>query len=292
MQKVGKLEPKQFVELARKHGCAYDREKGGIVSKQGRPKGHLTTNGYKIVYIQDNGIDYYMCEQRVVWWWFHENDDAALVIDHLNSDRGDNRIENLEAVTQKENSRRMRERGRDNPARAERSGKTKLTNKEAMTIRYLAQKGMPRKDIIYFLHIDKKAKSPRQTVDRVIQGVRFGSVKDPADIWAVYPTIVAATARMDLPRDEQIKNALLGLAGEVGELLDIFKKHYYQGHPINNDELISEAGDILFYYTWLMVLCCGLDRAEIMLRNAAKLQERYPEGFSTERSLHRAEGDI
>lgn len=279
---------KEFVEELKRRGCTYDQENGGILSANGKRKGHLATNGYKIVMIQKDKRCRYMCEQRCVWWWFHPDTDESMVVDHLNCDRGDNRIENLEAVTSAENARRTSERGRCNPPVGEKSGKTKLTDREALAIRYLQQQGMPRKDIAAFI-VGDKAKAPRVTVDRIVNKVRFGHLEDPADIWAVYPTIVAATADTGLPEREQVINAAMGLSGEVGEVVDILKKHLYHKHPLDEDHLKEEVGDVLFYLTWLSVLVCGFDRAEIMLRNAAKLLHRYPNGFEADRSIHREE---
>lgn len=286
---VGKISPLDFVIELRNRGCTYDKKNGGILSSKGIPKGKQGTNGYKIIMFQKNGTDYYMCEQRCVWWWFHPETDPALVVDHLNSDRSDNRIENLDAVTMEENMRRMVERGRCNPSRGERSGKTNLKNTDAALIKYLGQEGWPRKDIASFV-VGDRAKRPDRTVDRILEGVRFGCVT-PFDLWAAYPEIVARTARTDLPIEEQTKNALLGLHGELGEVTELIKKNIYQGHDLNRDDLEEELGDVLFYLTWLMVLVCGIDRAEVMLRNASKLQERYKEKFTVEESLRRIDHD-
>lgn len=286
-----KMSVREFVAELRKRGCYYDAEHGGICSKTGKRKGRLATNGYKIVLLQKDKTDYYVCEHRAVWWWFNPNTDENMVIDHINSDRGDNRIENLQAVTQQENTRLTHERGRANICRGEDSGKTNLTNREAMTIRYLAQDGFPRKDIAAMI-VGDKANHPLVTVNRIINGTRFGHLEDPADIWAVYPTIVSATARTELSTNDQIMNSILGLAGETGEVVDLVKKHLYQGHDLDKDLLMEELGDVLFYWTWLAVLIYGFDRAEIMLRNADKLKARYPYGFDPDKSQHRKAGDV
>ena len=278
----------EFVRELRSRGCYYDETLGGIRSKNGKRKGRMATNGYRIVMIQKDKKHHYMCEHRVVWWWFNPDTSEELVVDHINSDRADNRIENLQAVTQQENTRLVHERGRGKPCRGERSGKTQLSDREALTSRYLAQKGMPRKDIAMMI-VGDKAKQPRVTVDRILAKTRFGHLEDPADIWAVYPTIVAATARTDMPVKDQMANAAMGLAGETGEIVDLLKKHLYQGHDIDRDHVAEELGDVLFYLTWLAVHVFGFDRAEIMLRNADKLHERYPEGFKAERSVNRLE---
>lgn len=281
----------EFVNLLKERGCYYSPEEGHIVSKGGKLKGKLTRNGYYTIMAQKDGEHYTFCEHRVVWWWHHPETDESLVIDHLDCDRGNNHIENLEAVSQKENTRRTAERGRTNPAVGERSGKTNLTNRDAKTIRYMAANGYKRKDISELI-VKDRAKHALVTVNRIIERTRFGNVPDASEIWEVYPEIVMATARVDLPREEQIKNALMGLSGEVGEVVDLFKKHFYQGHPLDVSHVAEELGDALYYWTWLAVLCMGMDEAEIMLQNMDKLTRRYPNGFSAERSINRQEGDI
>lgn len=80
--------------------------------------------------------------------------------------------------------------------------------------------------------------------------------------------------------------AALGLAGEVGEVVDHVKKHLFQGHSIDLDHLKNELGDVLWYFS-LACEACNFDLPDIMATNVAKLQKRYPNGFETERSMHR-----
>lgn len=88
-----------------------------------------------------------------------------------------------------------------------------------------------------------------------------------------------------------IINASLGLSGEVGELNDMVKKAVFHGHPIDTNHVRKELGDIMWYVA-LMCEGFGFDLDEVIELNIAKLKARYPEGFDTERSLHRQEGDI
>lgn len=83
-----------------------------------------------------------------------------------------------------------------------------------------------------------------------------------------------------------VRDACYGLNGEAGECIDILKKHEFQGHSLAQDRLVDEAGDVLWY---LAELADGLDMTleEIAAHNLMKLKERYPEGFSTYRSVHR-----
>lgn len=90
---------------------------------------------------------------------------------------------------------------------------------------------------------------------------------------------------------EKIDNALLGLSGEVGELCDAMKKHLFQGHQFDHNQMVREAGDVLWY---IAELACGLGVTldEIACCNIEKLRARYPDGFNREKSMHRMDGDI
>ena len=89
-----------------------------------------------------------------------------------------------------------------------------------------------------------------------------------------------------LTEKEVLMNALMGLCGESGEAIDVMKKHLYQGHDLDKEKLVKELGDIAWY---LAEAATGLniDLSEVLQRNLDKLHARYPQGFSTERSMHR-----
>jgi NTP pyrophosphatase (non-canonical NTP hydrolase) len=96
------------------------------------------------------------------------------------------------------------------------------------------------------------------------------------------------------PRAAMHWNALSGLASEVGEINEIYKKHYFHFHEWTEETEIhakKEVGDLLWY---VMLLCFsnGWDPVEIMQVNIDKLKARYPEGFSTERSVNRSADDV
>ena len=83
----------------------------------------------------------------------------------------------------------------------------------------------------------------------------------------------------------------LGLAGESGELLDLMKKWIFHAKPLDEEHAKKELGDVLWYVAEI-AHSMGWDLDKIMEMNIDKLQARYPEGFSTEMSNHRAEGDV
>lgn len=87
-----------------------------------------------------------------------------------------------------------------------------------------------------------------------------------------------------------VKDALclsaLGLSGESGEFTDMVKKYLYHDHPLNKQKAIEELGDVLWYVSRA---CAALSVSleEVAVTNIRKLQQRYPEGFSSERSINR-----
>ena len=44
-----------------------------------------------------------------------------------------------------------------------------------------------------------------------------------------------------------LSNAVLGLAGEAGEVADLLKKYKHHGHDFNKEKFCKELGDLLFY---------------------------------------------
>lgn len=90
---------------------------------------------------------------------------------------------------------------------------------------------------------------------------------------------------------EHIVNGALGLAGESGEVADIVKKAMFQGHAIDKEHIAKELGDVLWYVAETAT-AIGYDLETIMQMNIDKLIKRYPEGFSSQRSMNREEGDV
>ena len=89
-----------------------------------------------------------------------------------------------------------------------------------------------------------------------------------------------------LSRKDVLINGVMGLCGEAGEAIDIVKKHLHQGHELDKEKLARELGDIAWY---LAETAYALDipLEQILRGNLEKLKNRYPEGFSTERSINR-----
>jgi mazG nucleotide pyrophosphohydrolase domain len=89
----------------------------------------------------------------------------------------------------------------------------------------------------------------------------------------------------------RILNGVLGLAGESGECVDIVKKHLFHGHELDKEHIAKELGDVAWYLA-VAANAIGYDLETILQMNVDKLMKRYPDGFDSEKSIHRKEGDI
>ena len=88
-----------------------------------------------------------------------------------------------------------------------------------------------------------------------------------------------------------IIEACMGLSGEVGEMVDMFKKNVFHQKPLDDAHAVRELGDIL----WYIALICdakGWDLEMVMELNIEKLRQRYPDGFGVERANNRKENDL
>lgn len=106
-----------------------------------------------------------------------------------------------------------------------------------------------------------------------------------------YQKLAMRTSNPKLSTIDHIVNGALGLTGESGEVADLVKKALMQGHMLDSEHIIKELGDICWYIAETAT-ALGCDLETIMQINIDKLKNRYPEGFETERSQHRENGDI
>ena len=101
-----------------------------------------------------------------------------------------------------------------------------------------------------------------------------------------YQKLAQRTSSKKISTIDKVLNGVMGLNGEAGECIDIFKKYFFQGHELDKEKLIDELGDVLWY---IAETCTGIGitMEEVAVRNIEKLRKRYPHGFETERSINR-----
>lgn len=85
---------------------------------------------------------------------------------------------------------------------------------------------------------------------------------------------------------ENLTMGALGISGEAGEVTDYIKKVVFHKHDLDREEIGKELGDVLWYVTYIAE-CIGYSLEEVAEMNIEKLKKRYPEGWSSERSINR-----
>ena len=106
-----------------------------------------------------------------------------------------------------------------------------------------------------------------------------------------YQKAAMETLNPALNQKEVLINSVMGLCGESGEAIDIVKKWLMQGHELDKEHLVKELGDVAWY---LAEAATALDGPlEVIFQgNLDKLRRRFPNGFDTEASVNRKQGDI
>ena len=105
-----------------------------------------------------------------------------------------------------------------------------------------------------------------------------------------YQQRAMATLNPKLTEQDVLINSVMGLCGESGEAIDIVKKWLAQGHALDREHLAGELGDVAWYLAEAAT-ALGMPLEDILRANLEKLERRYPDGFSTERSVVREADD-
>lgn len=85
-------------------------------------------------------------------------------------------------------------------------------------------------------------------------------------------------------------HCIMGMSGEVGEMLDAIKKHVIYNKPLDVGNILEESGDLLFYFQDLLTKV-GLTWEQVKLHNINKLlkgdKARYKNGYSDKAAQER-----
>lgn len=77
----------------------------------------------------------------------------------------------------------------------------------------------------------------------------------------------------------RLNHGALGIVKEGGEILADLEKWIYYDQELNRDHIKEELGDVLWYVA-LVCNALGLSLTAVMEANVAKLEKRYPTGYS------------
>lgn len=103
-----------------------------------------------------------------------------------------------------------------------------------------------------------------------------------------YQKLAMKTLNPSLTKKDMLVNGVMGLNGESGEVIDVVKKHMFQGHELDKDKIKKELGDVMWY---VAEVCEALDLSldEVMEGNIEKLAKRFKDGFTVNESINRKE---
>lgn len=85
---------------------------------------------------------------------------------------------------------------------------------------------------------------------------------------------------------DRLLQGVVGLGGEAGEVLNLYEKHKCQGHELDREKFIDELSDVAWYLA-IAADAVGVKLGDVFEHNKEKLEKRFPQGFSKERSINR-----
>lgn len=101
-----------------------------------------------------------------------------------------------------------------------------------------------------------------------------------------YQRAAMRTDNKDQGEEERLLDAIFGLCGETGEVMDAYKKGRFQGHEDYREKMLEECSDCAWYLAKLVDVL-GAKLGDVFESNIDKLKKRYPDGFSKDRSINR-----
>lgn len=103
-----------------------------------------------------------------------------------------------------------------------------------------------------------------------------------------YLELSGRTAKMSDDMMYNINHTQVGLCGEAGEFADAYKRAEFYGRDLDIENCKEELGDALWYIA-LGARTLGVTIGELMQMNIDKLNKRYPDKFTNEAAIARAD---
>lgn len=91
-----------------------------------------------------------------------------------------------------------------------------------------------------------------------------------------------------LPTKEALVHGALGMASEAGELATAIKAHVVYGKELDRNNVVEELGDLLWFLQ-LTAITLGVSLEQVAQANITKLRARYPNKYSDEAAIARAD---
>ena len=103
-----------------------------------------------------------------------------------------------------------------------------------------------------------------------------------------YQELASRTAKDHGVFNKNLAEYGMGVSEEGGEVCGIIKKVVFHGHDLERESVAKELGDVMWYVSQTARLI-GYTLQEVAEMNVAKLEKRYPMGFSTFDSIKRVD---
>ncbi len=101
-----------------------------------------------------------------------------------------------------------------------------------------------------------------------------------------YQRLSARTAALLGNDTLDLLHMLLGMATELGELSDVYKRYIAYGKEIDLVNVKEELGDLMWYVSNFCTFT-GISLGEVLEQNVNKLKVRYPDSFAVANAVNR-----
>jgi NTP pyrophosphatase (non-canonical NTP hydrolase) len=88
------------------------------------------------------------------------------------------------------------------------------------------------------------------------------------------------------PEQAELLDWGLGMAGEVGEVVELLKHHIFHGEKLDRMKMTKELGDVFWYLT-AIASSLNIQMDNVMLLNVYKLRHRYEQKYTDKDSTMR-----